>query len=36
MLAIGQGLKGVVDRGFGTGDAGELDRTLALMLAVVA
>ncbi len=36
VLAIGQGLKGVVDRGFGTGDARELDRTLALMLAVVA
>jgi len=36
VLAIGQGLKGVVDRGFGTGNAGELDRTLALMLAVVA
>ena len=36
VLAIGQGLKGVVDRGFGTGDAGELDRTLALMLGVVA
>jgi ATP-binding cassette subfamily B protein len=35
VLAIGQGLKGVVDRGFGTGDAGELDRTLALMLGVV-
>ena len=36
VLAIGQGLKGVVDRGFGTGNAGELDRTLALMLLVVA
>ncbi len=36
VLAIGQGLKGVVDRGFGTGDASELDRTLALMLGVVA
>ncbi len=35
VLAVGQGLKGVVDRGFGTGDAGELDRTLALMLGVV-
>ena len=36
VLAIGQGLKGVVDRGFGTGDAGQLDRTLALMLVVIA
>jgi ATP-binding cassette subfamily B protein len=35
VLLVGQGLKGVVDRGFGTGDAGELDRTLALMLVVV-
>jgi ATP-binding cassette subfamily B protein len=35
VLAVGQGLKGVVDRGFGAGDAGELDRTLALMLVVV-
>ncbi len=35
VLAVGQGLKGVVDRGFGTGDAGELNRTLALMLGIV-
>src|SRR5262245_54483376 len=35
VLAVGQGLKGVVDRGFGTGDASELDRTLALMLGVI-
>jgi len=35
VLAVGQGLKGVVDRGFGPGDGGELDRTLALMLGVV-
>src|SRR5438034_45775 len=35
VLAIGQGLKGVVDRGFGAGDSGELDRTLALMLGVI-
>ena len=35
-LAIGQGLKGVVDRGFAAGNAAELDRTLALMLGVVA
>ena len=32
VLAIGQGLKVVIDRGFGAGDAGELDRALALML----
>jgi len=36
VLAIGQGLKFVVDRGFGAGNPGELDRTLALMLVVVA
>jgi hypothetical protein len=35
VLAVGQGLKGVIDRGFGAGNADELDRTLALMLAVV-
>ncbi len=35
VLAVGQGLKGVIDRGFGAGDAAELDRTLALMLVVV-
>jgi ATP-binding cassette subfamily B protein len=35
VLAVGQGLKGVIDRGFGTGNAAELDRTLALMLAVI-
>ena len=29
VLAVGQGLKGVVDRGFSAGDAGQLDRTLA-------
>jgi len=34
-LAIGQGLKAVVDRGFAAGNAGELDRGLALMLGVV-
>ena len=32
VLAVGQGLKGVIDRGFGAGNAAELDRTLALML----
>ncbi len=35
-LAIGQGLKGVIDRGFAAGNAAELDRTLAMMLGVVA
>ena len=35
VLAVGQGLKGVIDRGFAAGDAGELDRTLALMLGVI-
>ena len=35
VLAIGQGLKGVIDRGFGAGNAAELDRTLALMLVVI-
>ncbi len=35
MLAVGQGLKGVIDHGFGAGNAGELDRTLALMLVVI-
>jgi ATP-binding cassette subfamily B protein len=35
MLAVGQGLKVVIDRGFAAGDAAELDRALALMLAVV-
>lgn len=34
-LAIGQGLKAVIDRGFAAGDAAELDRFLALLLAVV-
>jgi len=34
-LAIGQGLKAVVDRGFAAGNAAELDRGLALMLGVV-
>ena len=35
VLAIGQGLKFVVDRGFAAGSGAELNRTLALMLAVV-
>ena len=36
VLAVGQGLKGVIDHGFSAGDAHELDRTLALMLGVIA
>ncbi|HVO87941.1 MAG TPA: ABC transporter transmembrane domain-containing protein [Casimicrobiaceae bacterium] len=35
VLAVGQGLKFVVDRGFAAGDASELDRTLGVMLGVV-
>ena len=35
MLAVGQGLKFVVDRGFAAANAGELDRMLALMLGVI-
>ena len=35
VLAIGQGLKFVVDRGFSAGNAAELDRTLAIMLGVI-
>jgi ATP-binding cassette subfamily B protein len=35
VLAVGQGLKSVIDRGFGAGDAAELDRTLAMMLGIV-
>ena len=35
VLAVGQGLKFVIDRGFAAGNAGELDRTLALMMIVV-
>jgi ATP-binding cassette subfamily B protein len=36
LLAVGQGLRGVVDRGLSAGDPAQLDRTLALMLGVVA
>jgi ATP-binding cassette subfamily B protein len=36
MLAIGQGLRGVIDRGFAGGDAAELDRALIMLLGVVA
>src|ERR1700751_4629993 len=35
VLAVGQGLKGVIDHGFSAGDARQLDRTLALMLGVI-
>jgi ATP-binding cassette, subfamily B, bacterial len=35
VLAVGQGLKFVVDRGFSASNAGELDRMLALMLVVI-
>ena len=35
VLAVGQGLRGVIDRGFGAGSSAELDRTLALMLGVI-
>src|SRR5437899_416065 len=35
VLTVGQGLKGVIDHGFGAGSAAELDRTLALMLGIV-
>ena len=35
VLAVGQGLKFVVDRGFAASNAAELDRMLALMLVVI-
>ena len=35
VLTVGQGLKGVIDHGFGAGSAAELDRMLGLMLGVV-
>ena len=35
VLAVGQGLKFVVDRGFAASNAAELDRMLALMLGVI-
>src|SRR5229473_3748629 len=35
-LAMGQGLKFVVDRGFSAGDAAELDRALFALLAIIA
>ena len=36
VLAVGQGLRGVIDRGLSAGDPAQLDRTLALMLGVIA
>src|SRR3954447_17995346 len=36
VLAVGQGLRGVIDHGFSGNDAAALDRTLALMLLIVA
>ncbi len=35
VLALGQGLKTLIDRGFGTGEAALLDRAVLLLLAVV-
>ena len=35
MLAVGQGLREVIDRGFAAGDPAWLDRTLAAMVAVI-
>ncbi len=35
VLAMGQGLKFVIDRGFGAGDAGQLDRMLGYLLAII-
>src|SRR5215510_14221130 len=35
VLTLGQGLRFVVDRGFTAGNAAELDRMLAAMLAVI-
>jgi len=35
VLAVGQGLKSVIDRGFAAGNAAELDHMLALLLAII-
>jgi len=35
VLAIGQGLRALIDRGFGTGDATLLDHAVLLLLLVV-
>ena len=36
MLAVGQGLRAVIDRGFAAGDPQWLDRTLLAMVAIIA
>ncbi|NMG66247.1 ATP-binding cassette domain-containing protein [Azoarcus indigens] len=36
MLAVGQGLRTVIDQGFSTGDPGWLDRSLAVMFGLIA
>ncbi|WP_222862217.1 ABC transporter transmembrane domain-containing protein [Zoogloea oleivorans] len=36
MLAVGQGLRAVIDKGFSAGDPAWLDRTLAAMFGVIA
>lgn len=36
LLAVGQGLRAVIDEGFAAGDAAWLDRTLAIMFGVIA
>ena len=35
MLAVGQGLRAVIDKGFSAGDPAWLDRTLAAMVGVI-
>jgi len=35
VLAMGQGLKYVIDRGFSAGDGGQIDRMLGFMLAII-
>jgi ATP-binding cassette subfamily B protein len=35
VLAVGQGLKFVIDRGFAAGNAGELDRMLGVMMLII-
>jgi ATP-binding cassette, subfamily B, bacterial len=35
VLAVGQGLRSVIDHGFGASDGAQLDRALGLMLAIV-
>ena len=36
MLALGQGVRALVDRGFGAGDAALLDRALLVLIGVTA